>query len=522
MKRTSPLPRAKSQSIWAATQKMPVCRRLSQNLTTDVCIVGAGIAGLTTAYLLTKSGKRVVLLDDGPIASGMTQVTTAHLTNAIDDRFTEIERWHGEDGARLAAQSHAAAIDRIEDVANELNVDCDFHRLSGYLFLAPGDEEKMLEEELAAAQRAGVDVEMIANAPIADFDTGPCLQFRNQGRVHIYKYLAAVAAAIKKQGGKICTNTHVESIEGGETATIKAGEFTVTAGHVVVATNTPINDLVAIHTKQFPYMTYVIGARVRRGSVPDALYWDTLDAYHYVRLQELEPEEGDMKAEHDLLIVGGEDHKTGQADDADERHERLQAWTRQRFPIEEVEFTWGGQVMETMDGLAFIGRNPMDKENVLIATGDSGMGITHGTIAGMLLTDIIFGRENPWEKLYDPSRKTLRAAGTFAKENLNVAGQYADWLTPGEVASTDEITASSGAIMRRGMTKVAVSRDEHGALTEVSAVCPHLGCIVQWNKAEQSWDCPCHGSRFHADGEVVNGPANTNLARIEKSQITPT
>ena len=517
MKRTSPIPKAKSQSIWASTKKMPVCQRLSKDLTTDVCIVGAGIAGLTTAYLLTKSGKQVVLLDDGPIASGMTQVTTAHLTNAIDDRFTEIERWHGEHAARLAAQSHAAAIDRIEDIAAELNVDCDFKRLDGYLFLAPGDDEKLLEDELAAAQRAGAEVEMISRSPLDSFDTGPCLQFRNQGRVHIYKYLAAMASAIKKQGGKICTNSHADSIEGGDEATVKVGDYTVTASAVVVATNTPINDRFAIHTKQFPYMTYVIGARVPRGSVADGLFWDTLDAYHYVRLQELEPEDGEQEAEYDLLIVGGEDHKTGQADDADERHQRLQAWTKQRFPIEDIEFTWGGQVMETMDGLAFIGRNPMDKDNVFIATGDSGMGITHGTIAGMLLTDMILGRDNPWAQLYDPSRKTLRAAGVFAKENLNVAGQYTDWVTPGEVESADEVERGCGAIVRRGMTKVAVSRDENGKVTELTAVCPHLECIVHWNNAEKTWDCPCHGSRFHAEGQVVNGPANINLAPAEEA-----
>jgi Rieske Fe-S protein len=172
-------------------------------------------------------------------------------------------------------------------------------------------------------------------------------------------------------------------------------------------------------------------------------------------------------------------------------------------------------VMETMDGLAFIGRNPMDADNVFIATGDSGMGITHGSIAGMLLCDLILGKENPWAKLYDPSRKNVWAAGTYATENLNVAAQYTDWLTPGEVDSVDEIAAGTGAILRRGMTKVAASRDENGAVTEVSAVCPHLNCIVQWNNAEKTWDCPCHGSRFGADGQVINGPANVNLAPVE-------
>jgi glycine/D-amino acid oxidase-like deaminating enzyme/nitrite reductase/ring-hydroxylating ferredoxin subunit len=510
MKRTSPLPKAKSQSIWAATVKMPVCRRLAQDLDTDVCVIGAGIAGLTTAYLLGKSGKRVVVLDDGPVSSGMTAVTTAHLSNAIDARFTNIESWHGENAARLTAQSHAAAIDRMEEIANELGIDCDFERVDGYLFLAPDDDEKLLEYELAAALRSGCDAELIPQAPLDSVNTGPCLKFRNQARVHIYKYLDGVARAIKKQGGKIFTNTHADSVQGGDDAQVKAGEFTVRARDIVVATNTPINDRFALHTKQAPYMTYVIGARVRRGDVADALFWDTEEYYHYVRLQELE---GDN--EYDLLISGGEDHKSGQADDTDERHERLLSWTRERFPIGQVEFTWGGQYMETIDGLAFIGRNPMDDENVFVVTGDCGQGITHGTIAGMLLTDMILGRENPWEKLYDPSRKTAKAAATFAKENLNVAARYAEWLTPGEVSSVNDIEKGCGAIMRRGLKKIAISRDETGRLTELSAVCPHLQCIVHWNNAEKTWDCPCHGSRFRADGEVINGPANANLAPVD-------
>jgi nitrite reductase/ring-hydroxylating ferredoxin subunit len=241
--------------------------------------------------------------------------------------------------------------------------------------------------------------------------------------------------------------------------------------------------------------------------VPAVLSWDTGDPYHYIRTY------GDM------LIVGGEDHKTGQASDSPARYARLEAWARERFPMMgEVELAWGGQVMETQDYLAFIGRNPADHENVYVVTGDSGMGITHGTIAGMLLTDLILGRPNPWEKLYDPSRVTLRAAGDFARENANVVSQYADWLTGGDVSSADEIAPGSGAIVRRGLEKLAVYRDEQGKTHECLAKCPHLGCVVHWNPAETTWDCPCHGSRFDPYGKVINGPANRDLAPAERSR----
>lgn len=509
----------KNQSIWAATAKMPTYSPLQENAHADVCIVGAGIAGLTTAYLLTQAGKSVVVLDDGPLAGGVTEVTTAHLSNAVDDRYFEIERWHGEAGARLAAESHTAAIRRIEAVVKKEKIDCDFERLDGYLFLPPGEKAELLDRELAAAHRAGLNgVEKIGRAPWQSFDTGPCLRFPNQGQFHPLKYLAAVAKAIERDGGKLFTKTHVDQIDGGPPARIKAGSLVVTADAVVVATNAPINDLLVIHTKQAPYMTYVIGARVPRGSVTKALYWDTQNPYHYVRLQGVNNggKARNDQRECDLLIVGGEDHKTGQADDTRERHGRLETWARARFPMmEEVEFTWAGQVMETIDGLAFIGRNPLDKDNVFVVTGDSGMGMTHGTIAGILLTDLILGRENPWATLYDPSRKTLRAAGEYAQRGLNMAAQYTDWVTGGDVNSADEIAKDSGAVLRRGLTKVAVYRDEKGELHERSAVCPHLGCIIGWHPTEKTWDCPCHGSRFDKLGKVVNGPANKELPPLE-------
>ena len=512
--KTSPATEVVSKSVWAATAEMPPSHELLQDVEADVCIVGAGIAGLTTGYLLSQAGKSVVILDDGPLAGGMTEVTTAHLSDAIDDRFTEIERWHGDRGAFLAAESHTAAINRIEKIAGELQVDCDFTRLNGYLFLAPGDEKQLLARELAAARRAGVMAEMVPRAPLS-YDTGPAIRFPNQARFHPLKYLAAMAHAITERGGQIYTHSHADHVEGGPQAKVEVGPHTVRAEAVVVATNSPINDRVAIHTKQAPYMTYVIGARVPAGSVTDALYWDTLKTYHYVRLQRIRPNEIDSGSheEHDVLIVGGEDHKSGQASDTTQRHARLESWARARFPmIEAVEFTWAGQVMETIDGLAFIGRNPLDKDNVFIVTGDSGMGMTHGTIAGILLTDLILDRRNPWATLYDPSRKTMRAAGNFARETLNMASRYVvDWLSGSEVESVQEIERGSGAVVRRGLTKVAVYRDEQGEAHELSAVCPHLGCIVHWNAAEHTWDCPCHGSRFNQLGKVVNGPSNVDL-----------
>ena len=497
-------------SLWMATADTPEGPRLAVDARCDVCVIGAGIAGLTTAYLLSREGKKVIVLDDGPTAGGESSRTSAHLVFYNDDGLTKIEKLHGTEGLKLTTQSHSAAVDRIESIAREEKIDCDFSRTSGYLFISPGGEGMhFLEKELDAAHRIGLkEAHFVDRAPLPGFDTGRCLCYPNQGQFHPLKYFAGLAMAIRRSGGEIHNQTHAASVEGGTPVKVTTAQGrTITCDAAVVATNSPVNDRVAMHTKQHAYRTYIVGLKIRKGAIPPNLYWDTMDPYHYVRLQQYDDA-------HEILIAGGEDHKTGQANDPARRWGAIEKWTRERFPeAGEVAFHWSGQTMEPVDCLAFIGRNPKD-ENVFIATGDSGMGLTHGTLAGILLIDLIMGRPNPWEKLYDPSRKPVKAAATYAKENLNVAAKYTDWITPGEVKSENEIAPDSGAVLRRGATKLAVYRDASGAFHEFSAVCPHLGCIVAWNGAEGTWDCPCHGSRFTEKGEVVNGPANTNLSAV--------
>jgi Rieske Fe-S protein len=272
-----------------------------------------------------------------------------------------------------------------------------------------------------------------------------------------------------------------------------------------VATNSPVNDKINLSTRESKYRTYVIGAHIPHGSVTKALYWDTLDPYHYVRIQ---PGHDDS----DLLIVGGEDGRAGEHDDGDERFAELYRWTRKRFPmIGRIEFCWSGHIVEPTDTVAYIGHMPQSEGNVFVVTGDSGQGMTHGTIAGILLTDLIQGRQNAWADLYNPSRLRSIATTDFLNESLTVTAHYTDWLTGGEVSSTEEIEPDEGCIVRCGLTKIAAYRDDQGVLHERQAICTHLGCVVSWNSTEQSWDCPCHGSRFDKLGHVINGPANSDL-----------
>ena len=507
-------------SYWIDSVKPIKLKPLAGNLRTDVVIVGAGISGLTTAYCLVKSGKKVVIVDDGFIGSGETGRTTAHATNALDDRYAEIEQLHGSEGAKIAADSHTAAIAFIESTSLSEGIACDFKRVNGYLFLHPSDKKESLKEEYEATHRAGIQTEWLESVPGIVKENGPSLKFPHQGQFHPLKYLSGLTDALLKLGVEIFTETRVIDIQENEVRT--SSEFEITADHIVVATNSPINDLFTMHTKQYPYRTYVIGVLFPKETLASALWWDTGDQesewptmpYHYVRLQPYDEE-------FDLLICGGEDHRTGQEDkdklSADERFARLEDWLRKRFDdCGQVIYRWSGQVLEPLDAMGYIGRNPGNKE-IYIATGDSGNGITHGTIAGMLINDLILGRENSWEKLYDPGRISLRVAGQYMREAANMVAQYGDYVAKGDVPSHEHLMACEGAILSSGFKKYAVYKDENGIAHLYSAVCPHLGCIVQWNAIERSFDCPCHGSRFNCGGKLINGPARTNLETIDPS-----
>ncbi|RZA24024.1 MAG: FAD-dependent oxidoreductase [Proteobacteria bacterium] len=492
---------------WAAGE-WPEFLTLNNDLSTDVLVIGAGIAGLTTAYQLAKNGTRVVVIDASQPGDGETGNTSAHLSSALDEHFQELEGMFGEDGSRLAAKSHRYAIDAIQAICEQEGIDCQFERVNGYLFASSEKDNNLIRKEFEAASRAGfTGLTMDSKTPFAGFFDALTLTFPQQAQFQPLLYLQGLTRALKKMSVPIYTYCEAVEFVGGEALKIHtADKHEITARDVVVATNTPMNNRFAIHTKQGPYRTYVCEFAMDRGAIPKGLYWDSEDPYHYIRTQEVNDHQS-------VLIVGGEDHKVGQDDKAEDRWEKLQAWTRKNIPqAGALVKKWSGQVNEPNDGLAFIGRNPGD-DHVYIVTGDSGHGLTHGTIAGFLITDLIAGRDNPWEKLYSPSRvnRHTESMKEFFKENVNVALQYKDYFTPGDVSKLDDIAMGEGAVVRHGLRKIAAYRDHNNQLHCNSAVCPHLGGIVHWNGAEKTWDCPCHGSRFDIEGHVVNGPSVSGL-----------
>jgi len=497
-----------SKSLWMSVAVAPQAIPLQGDERCDVVVVGSGIAGLSTAYELSQRGHTVIVIDRGPIAGGMTARTSAHLAPLCDDLMSEMQKIKGVEQSKLFYESQAAAVDRIEEIQKIEAISCDFRRLDGYLFQGDDMPSDVIDQELDAVRAVGAPVERLVGVPLNGCDNRHALRYPRQATFHPLKYLAGLAEASAKRGVRFFADTAVdEVVEENGAVTVKTGRGEVRAGHAVVATNSSIVDRVALHSKTSPYRTYVIGFSIDRGALPDALYWDTEEPYHYVRLQP-----GDNAT--DFVLVGGEDHKSGEADDAHQRFERLEQWSRSKMPmLKDVTHRWSGQVLDTIDYAGFIGKNP-GSEYTYVATGDSGQGLTHGVMGAMLNATLITGGERKWAQLYAPDRKPLKAAKNWVMENSTALKNLTEYVAPGEISSTDELEPGQGAIMRKGLRKIAAYRDAKGNVHRHSAACTHLGCHLHWNSFETCWDCPCHGSIFGPEGQVLNAPAITGLTPV--------
>jgi glycine/D-amino acid oxidase-like deaminating enzyme/nitrite reductase/ring-hydroxylating ferredoxin subunit len=502
----------RSVSLWMPVPELPGMP-VAADGTADLVVVGGGMAGLSVAYEAACRGRKVTVIDRGPIASGMTARTTAHLASQLDDRYYEFINLRGEDEARLLYQSLAASIDRIEAIVRDEKIDCDFARCDGYLFLGDNDKIDILEKEIAACHKIGfAGVRWEERAPFPGYDTGKCLVYPGQARFHPLKYLEGLARAILAKGGVFHPYSAVDALtqarNGGEVVVAMRSGEKITARDVVSATNAPIAGRLTLQAKMAPYRSYVVAFELPKGALTDALYWDTLDAYHYARLQ--------PGGTTDTLIVGGQDHKTGEADNAEARFMALEAWTRMRVPqIGAVTHRWSGQVLEPVDFAGYVGVDP-DNDHIYFVTGDSGQGITNGAVAGLLIPVLCDGGDHPWRKLYDPARVSLNAAGTFIEENSTAVKSMVEHLGGPLLESEEKLGPGEGGLVRSGVNIVAAFRDEQGNMHRVSSKCSHVWCTVHFNSFERCWDCPCHGSHFDIDGAELCAPATAPLEKVNK------
>jgi hypothetical protein len=499
-------------SLWKAIFEPPTYPPLEQDAECDLVVIGSGIAGLSSAYEAARFGAKVIVIDRGDITGGMTARTTAHLVSEIDDRYFDLIKAVGEEQAKLYHESQVAAISRIEAVCKDEGIDADFTRLPGYLVAADPSYQAELEQEFDACRKLAVEVEWSDTAPVSLPSGTRALKFPNQGRFHPLKYCAGLTLAIQKRGGRLYSHTaYMGHEEDDDRVMIRTDRGSkIRAGAALFATNVPVNDRVKVHTKQVPMRTYAIAGRVPSGSVEDALVWDTLLPYHYVRLHPA----GDGE---DWLIIGGEDHRSGTANDMEDRFASLEEWARERFrSFEGAEHRWSGQVMEPVDFMPYSGRDGSDR--IYVHSGDSGQGITNGVAGSLNFIALYRNHKAHFGELFDPARKPK--AGLTLKEYFKgqgpVVANLGEYLSGGEVDSVDEIPPGEGAVVRSGLAKHAVYHGEDGRFIERSAVCTHVGCIVHWNSFEKCWDCPCHGSQFLPDGTVINGPAISPLAKVDQ------
>jgi glycine/D-amino acid oxidase-like deaminating enzyme/nitrite reductase/ring-hydroxylating ferredoxin subunit len=497
---------------WADSATLPPFPKLDRDLTVDVVVVGGGITGLTTAYLVAASGRSVAVIERDRCATIDTGHTTAHITMVTDTRLSELSRTFGPTHAQAIWDAGLAAIAEVDTIVREHEIACDFDWVSGYWHAPRGRSGRepghTFEDEARLATEMGFDAQVVDEVP---FVGEPGVRFDNQARFHPRKYLAGLASAIRENGGRIFEQCAAEEFRD-DPRGVKANGHWIHANDIVIATHNPIvgvtgmTSATAFQTKLALYTSYVVAGRVAPGTVPDALFWDTADPYHYLRLE--------PRGDADIVIFGGEDHKTGQAADTNACYQRLEKTLTTMLPEIELTHRWSGQVIETPDGLPYIGKMA---DHQYAATGFAGNGMTFGTLAGLMLSDAIAGRPNPWAELFDPGRVAIRRGlWEYIKENAD----YPYYMMRGRFAGAEgkslrAVKPGHGKVIEHGGQKVAAYRAPDGVATLVSATCTHMGCIVGWNAAERTWDCPCHGSRFTPQGGVISGPAEKPLPEVE-------
>ncbi|MBW3594810.1 MAG: FAD-dependent oxidoreductase [Actinobacteria bacterium] len=491
-------------AYWVDSVDLPQFPRLDEDIQTDVCVVGAGIVGVTTAVLLKRAGLRVALVEMDGVLRGATGYTTAKVTSTQSTIYQQLINEHGEDTAVAYAAAQEAALGQVRAFVDE-GIDCDFETKANYVYAESEDQIDSIRKEVDAARAAGLDVTFEASSTDLPYAIAGALRQEGQAQFHPVKYLAHLLRELPGDGSYVFEQSRVTDVDESNPMVAKTDHGSVTCRHVVIATGYPILDRGLYFARVHPARSYAICGVVPRDKLVEGMYISTDQPTRSLRTID----DGDRI----LLLVGGEGHNVGQEDETDKHYENLERWSRDRFDMQEITHRWATQDGSTVDEVPYIGTLRRGSERLYTATGFRKWGMTNGTMAGMLISDQIVGRDNAFASLYDPHRLTLRASmSKFVKENVKVAKHFiGDRVAHPLRADFDDLKPGEAGVTGSGLAHTAAYRDESGELHAVSAVCTHLGCLVNWNPAEKTWDCPCHGSRYGYDGKVIQGPAVHDL-----------
>lgn len=472
----------------------------------DVIIVGGGITGLTSALLLQKAGKKCLLIEAKNIGFGTTTGTTAHLNTMMDTSYDQIISDFGEESARMVHKITNQAIQLIETHVKEYNIECDFQYKKGYLYAEDDDQAKELDKIYEGSRKVGVDIGYSNEIPLPVPFT-KAISFGEQAQFQPAKYIIGIANEFEKLGGIILHNCRVLNRIDGDEVTVETQKGNYKCIDLVYATHLPpgVN---LLHFENTPYRSYVITAKLKDGNYPDALVYDMQDPYHYYRTYT----EGNEK----FLILGGEDHKTGHEENTEKIFRNLEAYLQKYYQVESIVHRWSSQYYEPADGLPYIGHTPGLTNHVYVATGFSGNGMTWGTASSLILFDLLTKGKSEYEPLFKPSRINVKASiSEVVKENIDVVGHFVgDWLSVKKIPTLLDIATNDAKVVKYEGKIAAIYKDSQSQIHAVNPACTHLKCSVLWNSSEKSWDCPCHGSRFSFDGEVLVGPARKDLEAI--------
>ncbi len=491
------------ESLWIATTEEPGFGTLDAPIEVDVAVLGAGIAGLTTGLLLKRAGLRVAVIEAGGVSRATTGHTTAKVSAQHGLIYDTLSSKFGEDGARAYAEANMAGLDLVAAFVEEHRIDCDFERRPAYAYTEQDSQVSQIEQEVEAAKKAGLPASYTEETDLP-WPVKAAVRFDDQAQFHPRRYCLALARALEGDGSRIFEQTRALDVEEGSPCVVKTERQNVRAAYVVLATHLPFLDRGGFFAKAHPEREYALAVALEQ-PVPRGMYISVEQPTRSIRQHPVEGGE--------LLILSGDSHKPGEHDDTSKHYAALEQFAAERFSVRSVDYRWSTQDYMPVDQVPYIGKLRRRSERLFVATGFKKWGMTNGTVAGQVISDQILGRENPWTELFDPNRvKPAASAGEFVKENVSVARHFfGDRITRRASVSVDELKPGDGQVIGDGRKQVAVSRDSHGKLQALSARCTHMGCIVNWNAAEQTWDCPCHGSRFASDGAVLEGPALTAL-----------